>query len=32
LLFEKILDLVHRLAPRASYAFNPTPAERWVTP
>lgn len=37
LLFEKIVNLVHRLAPRASIAFNSTPADtaeairRWVT-
>jgi hypothetical protein len=37
LLFEKILNLVHRLAPDASIAFNSTPADtaeavrRWVT-
>lgn len=38
LLFEKILNLVHRLAPDARIAFNTTPADtaeavqRWVTP
>jgi hypothetical protein len=38
LLFEKILNLVHRLAPDACIAFNSTPADtteairRWVTP
>jgi hypothetical protein len=38
LLFEKILNLVHRLAPEASIAFNSAPADtaeavrRWVTP
>ncbi|MCE9651036.1 MAG: hypothetical protein K8R18_15565 [Parvibaculum sp.] len=38
LLFEKILNLVHRLAPNASIAFNTTPADtaeavqRWVAP
>jgi hypothetical protein len=38
LLFEKILNLVHRLAPHARIAFNTTPADtaeavqRWVTP
>lgn len=38
LLFEKILNLVHRLAPDARIAFNSTPADtaeavaRWVVP
>ena len=38
LLFEKILNLVHRLAPEAAIAFNSTPADtaeavqRWVAP
>jgi hypothetical protein len=38
LLFEGILNLVHRLAPDASIAFNSTPADtaeavrRWITP
>ncbi len=38
LLFEKILNLVHRLAPEASICFNTTPADtidavrRWVGP
>jgi hypothetical protein len=38
LLFEKILNLVHRLAPDASICFNTTPADtldavrRWVAP
>ena len=38
LLFERILNLVHRLAPDASIACNATPADtaeavrRWVTP
>jgi hypothetical protein len=38
LLFERILNLVHRLAPDASIAFNTTPADtaeavqRWVAP
>jgi len=37
-LFEKILNLVHRRAPRASICFNTTPADsaeavqRWVAP
>jgi hypothetical protein len=37
LLFEKVLSLVHRLAPHACIAFNTTPADtaeavrRWVT-
>ena len=37
-LFEKILNLVHRLAPEASICFNTTPADtldavrRWVAP
>jgi hypothetical protein len=37
-LFEKILNLVHRLAPRAAICFNTTPADsleavqRWITP
>jgi hypothetical protein len=36
MLFEKVLNLVHRLAPHASIAFNTTPADtaeaalRWV--
>jgi hypothetical protein len=36
LLFEKVLNLVHRLAPRASICFNTTPADtaeavrRWI--
>lgn len=38
LLFEKILNLVHRLAPRAAICFNTTPADsleavqRWIAP
>ncbi|WP_454633422.1 hypothetical protein [Bradyrhizobium cenepequi] len=38
LLFEKIINLVHRLAPEASICFNTTPADtmdavrRWVAP
>ena len=38
LLFEKILNLVHRLAPQARIAFNTTPADtaeavrRWIAP
>jgi hypothetical protein len=38
LLFEKILNLVHRLAPQASICFNTTPADtaeavqRWIAP
>jgi hypothetical protein len=38
LLFEKILDHVHRLAPRASICFNTNPADtaeavrRWLVP
>jgi hypothetical protein len=38
LLFERILNLVHRLAPQSRIAFNATPAdaaeavERWVGP
>jgi hypothetical protein len=38
LLFERVLDLVHRLAPEAAIAFNTTPADtaeavqRWVKP
>jgi hypothetical protein len=38
LLFEKVLNLVHRLAPRASMCFNTTPADtaeavrRWIDP
>jgi hypothetical protein len=38
LLFERIINLVHRLAPNASIAFNATPADtaeavrRWITP
>jgi hypothetical protein len=38
LLFEKVLNLVHRLAPRASICFNTTPADtaeavrRWIDP
>ena len=37
-LFEKVLNLVHRLAPRASICFNTTPADtaeavrRWINP
>lgn len=37
-LFEKILSVVHRLAPRAHICFNPSPADiaeavqRWVDP
>ena len=37
-LFEKILNLVHRLAPQANIAFNNTPADtaeavlRWMNP
>ena len=37
-LFEKILNLVHRLAPRAAICFNTTPADsqeavqRWIAP
>ena len=38
LLFEKVVNLVHRLAPNASVAFNSTPADtsesvqRWLAP
>jgi hypothetical protein len=38
LLFEKILNVVHRFAPNASIAFNTTPADtaeavqRWIAP
>ena len=38
MLFEKIINLVHRLAPHASICFNTTPADtaeavlRWVRP
>ena len=38
LLFEKVLNLVHRLAPNAAICFNTTPADtaeavqRWVDP
>jgi len=38
LLFEKIINLIHRLAPTASICFNTTPADtaeavqRWVAP
>ena len=38
ILFEKIINLIHRLAPRASFCFNATPADstdavrRWVVP
>jgi hypothetical protein len=38
LLFERILNVVHRLAPNASIAFNTTPADtteavrRWIAP
>jgi hypothetical protein len=38
LLFEKIINLVHRLAPQASICFNTTPADtaeavqRWIAP
>ncbi|WFU80778.1 hypothetical protein QA645_41275 [Bradyrhizobium sp. CIAT3101] len=38
LLFEKVLNLVHRLAPQAAICFNTTPADtmeavqRWVAP
>jgi len=38
LLFERVLNLVHRLAPEAAIAFNTTPADtaeavqRWVKP
>jgi hypothetical protein len=38
LLFEKVLNLVHRLAPRASICFNTNPADtaeavrRWIDP
>jgi hypothetical protein len=38
LLFEKVLNLVHRLAPRASICFNTAPADtaeavrRWIDP
>ena len=37
-LFEKVLNLVHRLAPRAAICFNTTPADsleavqRWIAP
>jgi hypothetical protein len=37
-LFERVVNLVHRLAPRASIAFNTTPADtaeavaRWIAP
>jgi len=38
LMFEKVLNLVHRLAPDAAICFNTTPADtaeavqRWITP
>ncbi|WGD53075.1 hypothetical protein QA641_03790 [Bradyrhizobium sp. CB1650] len=38
LLFEKVLNLVHRLAPKAAICFNTTPADtteavqRWIEP
>jgi hypothetical protein len=38
MLFEKVLNLVHRLAPRAAICFNTTPADsleavqRWIAP
>ena len=38
LLFEKIVNLIHRLAPQASICFNTTPADtaeavqRWISP
>jgi hypothetical protein len=38
LLFEKIINLIHRLAPKASICFNTTPADtaeavrRWIEP
>ena len=38
LLFEKIINLIHRLAPKASICFNTTPADtaeavqRWISP
>jgi hypothetical protein len=38
LLFEKVLNLVHRLAPEAAICFNTTPADtteavqRWIAP
>ena len=38
LLFEKVLNLVHRLAPQAAICFNTTPADtaeavqRWIEP
>jgi hypothetical protein len=38
LLFERIVNLIHRLAPKASICFNTTPADtaeavqRWVAP
>jgi hypothetical protein len=38
LLFEKIINLIHRLAPQASICFNTTPADtteavqRWISP
>lgn len=38
LLFEKIINLVHRLAPKAGICFNTTPADtaeavqRWTSP
>jgi len=38
LLFERIINLIHRLAPTASICFNTTPADsaeavqRWVAP
>jgi hypothetical protein len=38
ILFEKIINLIHRLAPRASICFNTTPADstdavrRWIAP
>jgi len=37
-LFEKVLNLIHRYAPRAAICFNTTPADsleamqRWITP
>ena len=38
LLFERIINLIHRLAPKASICFNTTPADtaeavqRWIAP
>jgi hypothetical protein len=31
-LFEKVLNLIHRYAPRAAICFNTTAVRRWITP